>query len=312
MDQPSRAIGARRAGTDLDFGGRWPYAARFGETEDGRVAFYDEGDRGDGPVILLHGNPTWSYLYRRLIPPLLARGRRVIAVDHLGFGRSDKPDRSAAFQVSAHADRLEALLESLDLHAATLVVHDWSGPIGLRWAVHHPDRIERLMILNTFAPLLPGPIGGRAATRVVRLPGIGSLLVRRRAMLTERFLFSAGLSDPGVLDEVDREAYRAPHPDPASRTAVLSFPREIPFRPGDPVAELCAENAAGLASHFTAKPVVLAWGMQDVLFGPEVLGLWRKLLPDAEVTKIDRAGHFIQEDAPDQVEGALLALMGIG
>jgi len=311
LDEPITQGSGTLSATDPSFGGRWPYAARSFETADGRLAYYDEGESGADPVVLLHGNPSWSYLYRRIIPPLLSGGWRAIAVDHLGFGLSDKPDRSEVYGVPEHAARLEAMLESLDLRRVTLVVHDWSGPIGLRWAVRHSDRVDRLLILNTFAPRLPGPMGGRAGTRAVRTPGLGSLLARRRDVLTEQFLFKAGLADPTVLDELDREAYRAPHPDAASRAALLAFPRQIPFREGGPVAELSAENADGVRRHFARKPVALVWGMQDVLFGPEVLGSWRELLPDAKVTEIDHAGHFLQEDAPDEVRAALLDLAGI-
>jgi len=310
LDKPITQATAAPSGSDWSFGGRWPYAAHFLDTSDGRVAYYDEGGTEADPVVLLHGNPSWSYLYRLIIPPLLDRDRRVIAVDHLGFGRSDKPDRSDAYGVAAHADRLEALLESLDLRSVTLVVHDWSGPIGLRWAVRHAERIDRLLVLNTFAPRLPGPMGGRSATRMVRTPGLGSLLIRRRDVLTEQFFFKAGLADPAALDDRDRDAYRAPHPDPGSRAALLAFPRQIPYREGDPVAELSAENADGLGRHFRTKPVALVWGMKDVLFGPEVLRLWNELLPAAEVTEIDEAGHFVQEDAPAEVTAALLELMG--
>ncbi len=126
---------------DWSFDGRWPYEARFFDSPDGRLAYVDEGRTDAEPVVLLHGNPTWGYLYRRVIPPLVADGRRAIAVDHLGFGRSEKSDRAELYRVPAHAARLEALLESLELQSATLVVHDWSGPIGLRWAVRHPERV---------------------------------------------------------------------------------------------------------------------------------------------------------------------------
>lgn len=115
---------------DWSFDGRWPYAARFFDSADGRLAYVDEGGTDAEPVVLLHGNPTWGYLYRRVIPPLVAGGRRAIAVDHLGFGCSDKPNRAELYRVPAHAARLEELLKSLELQSATLVVHDWSGPIG--------------------------------------------------------------------------------------------------------------------------------------------------------------------------------------
>lgn len=126
--------------------------------------------------------------------------------------------------------------------------------------------------------------------------------------MTEQFLFKAGLANPGALDERDHAAYRAPHPDPSSRTAMLVFPREIPFRARGPVFDLSAENEEGLVRAFRSKPVRLVWGMKDVLFGTEVLSLWQELLPDARATRLDEAGHFVQEDAPEEVTAALLEL----
>lgn len=151
-------------------------------------------------------------------------------------------------------------------------------------------------------------MGGQLLTRAVRLPGLGSLLVRRRDVLTEQFLFKAGLADPGSLDDLDRAAYRAPHPDAASRMALLAFPRQIPFSNRSTVAELSAQNARGLLRHFAAKPAAIVSGMRDVLFRPDVVGQWSELLPHAEVTRLEEAGHFVQEDAPEAVISALLRL----
>jgi haloalkane dehalogenase len=141
---------------DWTFGGSWPYEARWFDSADGRMHYVDVGPRDGRPVVLLHGNPTWGYLYRNFVGPLADAGHRAIVPDHLGFGRSEKPDDSDLYRIPRHADRLEALLESLDLRDVTIVPQDWGGPIGLRWAVRHPDRVGGLFILNTYAHRPPG------------------------------------------------------------------------------------------------------------------------------------------------------------
>jgi pimeloyl-ACP methyl ester carboxylesterase len=294
-------------GTDWTFGGTWPYEPRFFATADGRLHHVDEGPRDGTAVVLLHGNPTWSYLYRRIVPPLVEAGCRAIAVDHLGFGRSDKPAGAAPYAVAAHARRLAALLDGLGLRDAVVVVHDWSGPIALPWVAAHPDRVAGLVVLNTFAPRLPGPMGAMASVRALRAPLLGPLLVKRRSVPVEAFLLRAGLARPERLDDRAREAYRAPHPTPADRDAVLAFPRQIPLRRGGPVAELAARTADRLPRALAGKPVTLCWGARDVLFGEDVLSLWRELLPAATVARLPDAGHFLQEDAPEAVAEHVVA-----
>lgn len=141
---------------DWNFGGQWPYEPRFFDSAEGRLHYVDEGNRDSDPVVLVHGNPTWGFLYRHFIPPLIDAGHRVIVPDHLGFGRSDKPSDPELYRIPRHVARLNALLESLDLRGATLVPQDWGGPIGLSWAVAHPERVARLFILNTYAQRPPG------------------------------------------------------------------------------------------------------------------------------------------------------------
>jgi cis-3-alkyl-4-acyloxetan-2-one decarboxylase len=128
--------------------------------------------------VLLHGNPTWGYLYRNFIGPLTDAGHRVIVPDHLGFGRSDKPDEPELYRIPRHADRLDALLESLDLRDATVVPQDWGGPIGLRWAVRHPDRVRGLFILNTGAYLPRAKVPLPVPLRLFRTPGAGEVMVK--------------------------------------------------------------------------------------------------------------------------------------
>jgi pimeloyl-ACP methyl ester carboxylesterase len=148
--------------------------------------YVDDGPRDGRPVVMVHGNPTWGYLYRNFIPPLVEAGHGAIVPDHLGFGRSEKPDDPELYRVPRHAERLEALLESLDLRGATVVPQDWGGPIGLHWATRHPDRVDGLFILNTYAhgwkpeALPPGKeeIPLPLPLRLFRMPGVGEVLVK--------------------------------------------------------------------------------------------------------------------------------------
>ena len=136
---------------DWTFEGTWPYEPKWFDSPDGRMHYVDEGPRDGRPVVMVHGNPTWGYLYRNFIGPLVEAGHRAIVPDHLGFGRSEKPRDAELYRVPRHARRLDALLESLDLRGAVVVPQDWGGPTGLYWATQHPERVDGLFILNTFA-----------------------------------------------------------------------------------------------------------------------------------------------------------------
>ncbi len=295
--------------TDWTFGGSWPYEPRWFEGGDGRMHYIDEGPRDAAPVVMVHGNPTWAYLYRNFIDALIAAGHRAIAFDHLGFGRSAKPDDASLYSIARHLDRAEALLESLDLRDATPVVQDWGGPIGLGWATRHPERIRSLMILNTFAHRPPEKVRLPAPLVAFRTPLVGELLVKGLNMFTRGFLFRAGVRRPERLTAEVKAAYLAPHPSWSSRTPVLAFPREIPSGPEGPVSELMAEIEAGLSA-FGERPVAICWAMRDVAFTPETLErLWLRTFPDADVTRIADAGHYLQEDAHEVVVPKLLELL---
>lgn len=290
------------------FGGSWPFEPRYFAADDGRLHYVDEGPRDGRPAVMLHGNPAWSYLYRRFIPALTAAGHRAIAIDLLGFGRSDKPAGADAYAIDRHVARVGELLDSLDLRDACLVVHDWGGPIGLPWAVRNPDRVARLMILNTFAPRLPGPMGKGATLRMLRTRALGEMIATVRAGLTEDFLFKGGIVQGDRLDRDAKAAYRAPHPDRASRAGVIAFPRQVPLSGDTPVAALTRETEAGLRNVFGSRPARICWGMRDVLFGEAVLSLWTETLPGASVVRIEDAGHFVQEDAHERIVPQLLEL----
>jgi pimeloyl-ACP methyl ester carboxylesterase len=302
-------VSGRDRTDDWSFGGTWPFEPHWFQADGGRVHYVDEGPRDGTPVVMVHGNPAWSYLYRRFIPALTGAGQRAIALDLLGFGRSDKPDDESAYSVVRHTGRVGALLDQLDLRDVCLVVHDWGGPIALPWAVANPDRVSRLMILNTFAPTLPGPMGKGLTLRLLRLRGSGELIAKLRGGLTEDFLLGAGTRRRERLDDDVKSAYRTPYPDAASRTGVLAFPRQVPLTPDTQMAELTRETDEGLRRLFRDRPARICWGMRDVLFGPDVLDLWRATLPNAGVTRLDDAGHFVQEDAHERVVPELLGLL---
>lgn len=288
--------------TDWSFDGAWPYKPRWFDTAQGRMHYIDEGPQGAPPVVMVHGNPTWGYLYRRFIRALTESGFRAIALDHLGFGRSDKPDDASIYTIPEHANRCEALLESLDLQGATLVVQDWGGPIGLAWAARHPERVSALFILNTFfqRPVKKVPLP--FLLHLFRTPVVGEILVKGMHAFVRGFLFRAGLNDPGRLTESDKFAYLAPHPTWSSRTGILAFPRQIPSGPEGNISDFVAAENERLVASFADKPVKIVWPMKDVAFSPETLdGMWLKHFPEAEVTRIAEAGHFIQEDAHEKV-----------
>lgn len=275
-----------RPPVDWTFNGAWPYAPKWFDTLDGRLHYIDEGPRDGIPIVMVHGNPTWSYLYRRFIKALTSWGFRAIAMDHLGFGRSDKPTRTPAYSIPAHADRCTALLESLDLRDAVIVVQDWGGPIGLTWAARHPDRVTGLFILNTFfqRPVSAVPLPG--ILRAFRTPVLGEVLVKGAHAFVKGFLFQAGLNDRSRLTDLDKSAYLAPHPTWSSRTGILAFPRQIPSGPDGPVSDFVAAEGAELEKAFAAKPVKIVWPMRDVAFSPDTLEkMWLKSFPHADVIR---------------------------
>jgi haloalkane dehalogenase len=272
--------------------------------------YVDEGPRDGRPVVLVHGNPTWGYLYRNFIPPLVEAGHRAIVPDHLGFGRSDKPADPELYRVPRHAQRLEALLESLDLNGATVVPQDWGGPIGLHWATRHPERVDGLFILNTFAhgfrpealPAGKDKVPLPLPLRLFRAPLVGEVLVKGLDAFKRGFLFGQGVVHRERLTPTVKRAYRDVHEGWSERTAILVFPREIPVTGAGPVVAMNAETERLMNEHFRSKPVHIMWAMRDPAFLPAYLDiLWLDTFPDAGVTKLEDAGHYLQEDAHEVI-----------
>jgi haloalkane dehalogenase len=247
-----------------------------------RLHFVDEG--AGTPVVCFHGEPSWAYLYRKMLPPLLDGGRRVVCPDLPGFGRSDKPTDRGWYSYDRHVEHVSALLGALDLRDATVVVQDWGGPIGLRWAMENQDRVARLVILNT--GLFTGRVSkGFLAWRdfAERNPDLPVGFVIQSATITE-------LSDTIVA------AYEAPFPDAESKAGAAQFPLLVPTDDGQAGAA-AMRSVADELSHWD-KPALVAFSDSDPVFPyPRAGQYFSDLIPGAaEQVKIEGAAHFLQED----------------
>lgn len=276
----------------------YPFETHVLSVPAGRLSYVDEGPRDAPPILCLHGNPTWSFLFRRLVR-VLSSTQRVIALDHIGCGLSDKPATSTLRLVD-HIENVEQLVHALGLSRITLLVHDWGGAIGFGFARRHPDLVARLVITNTAAfpsPRMPLSI------RACRTPGIGPFLIRRMnafAGLAPRM----AMHRPERLSAVARAGLLFPYASAADRGAIVRFVADIPMSPAHPsYAELAAIDAA--LPRFRDRPALVIWGERDFCFTPRFREDWQKRLPRAEVVKLADAGHFLFEEEPDEIERVL-------
>ena len=290
LDHPSASLKTflvRHPGRDFDRGGGI------------NLHYLDEGV-GE-PVVMVHGNPTWSFYYRNLAEALVGTGRyRVVVPDHVGCGRSDKPgDDRYAYTLQSRVDDLDALLDSLNLRRnITLVVHDWGGMIGMTYAVRHPERIARLVVLNTGAFPLPSGKWFPWPLWICRNTKLGSWLVRRGNAFAAIAARECCKRHPMGHDL--RSAYTAPYDSFDHRIATLRFVQDIPLRRGDPGYNLIEQTADGLAQ-FRDVPMMIAWGLKDFVFDHHFLAEWVRRFPSAEVHQYQDCGHYILEDARDEV-----------
>jgi cis-3-alkyl-4-acyloxetan-2-one decarboxylase len=285
-----------------DFSGTFPFEARFLRAGEISLHYVDEGPSDAKPLLFVHGNPTWSYLWRKPIAELSADGHRCVAFDHMGFGRSGKPPRLSAYTLKRHVDHALALVDELDLRDVTLVAHDWGGPIGLGAMLERSDRLRALVLINTWAWELPSFLP--PFLREFRTEGLGEILALAGNLFVESIPGGMARRDP---EPVMMEAYRAPFPDYWSRTGTLAFQRDIPLTERDRSAPVMASIHERLPS--LDVPVGLVWGMRDPVFQPVFLDQWRELFPHAEVTEIADAAHFVLEDRPDVVVAAIRRLL---
>ncbi|MBC8283818.1 MAG: alpha/beta fold hydrolase [Nitrospinae bacterium] len=243
---------------------------------------------------MLHGNPTWSFYYRNLILGLKSSCRCVVP-DHMGMGKSDKP-QNYSYTLSQHIDNLEALVDKLGLSDITLVVHDWGGAIGMGFAVRHPQKIKRLVLFNT-AAFLSEKIPIRLS--LCRVPGLGALAIRGFNAFALAATNMACKNRERMTDQV-KAGYLAPYNNYANRIANLRFVQDIPMNPDEPSYSVI-KNIEENLGQFSSLPIMIAWGDKDFVFNHHFLKKWQEIFPDAEVHRVSDAGHYVLEDAHERI-----------
>ncbi len=273
----------------------YPFEHHYLDIGGHRVHYIEEG--GGEPVIMVHGNPSWSIYFREIVKKLSGRYHCIVP-DHIGMGFSDKPgDRTYAYTVEQRAKDLEAFLEAKGIDRdITLMMHDWGGPIGMGFARRHPGAIKRIILMNTAAFLIPKE---KALPFVLRLSRswVGAFFVRATPV------FCLGTTYSGLtrrkMDASLRSAYIAPYNSWNNRIGLLRFVQDIPLKDSDPGYAF----AVDLQDHlhlFRDVPVLILWGMQDFVFDGHFLDKWIEYLPNAEVHRFEDCGHYILEDAPEE------------
>ena len=272
----------------------YPWQGRFLRVGDNIRMHYLDTGRGD-PVLMLHGNPTWSFYWRELIRGL-EDDYRCIVPDHVGCGLSDKPDDEAyGYRLQDRLDDIGQLIEALDLRDLTLVVHDWGGAIGLGTAQRYPERVKRLVILNTAGFLGPVP----ASITTCRLPVYGPLVIRGlNGFLRVGFL--RAWEHPEKITPAIKQGYLAPYGSWGERRAIHRFIQDIPMEEDHPTRALWDRISEGLES-LKDRDILLLWGEKDFCFTTEYCDDFERRFPDAEVHRFPDAGHWVMEDARERI-----------
>jgi cis-3-alkyl-4-acyloxetan-2-one decarboxylase len=272
----------------------FPFASHTFEPRPGlRLRYLDEGPRDAPVVVMVHGNPTWSFYYRSLVIALRDRFRCIVP-DHIGCGLSEKPQSGYEYSLEQRIADLGALVDSLGIKRAHLIVHDWGGPIGLGVARRRLGFVDRLVVLNT-AAFPSRRIPKRIA--LCRLPYLGALLVRGLNGFSGA---AVHMAVERKLAPAVREAMLWPHRSWADRISVREFVRDIPLGPGHRTQNEVDAIGESLVK-YRDKPVLIVWGMKDWCFDPVFLAEWKRRLPNARVVELADVGHWLLEDAPEVV-----------
>jgi haloalkane dehalogenase len=274
----------------------FPFEPNYTDVDGLRIHYVDEG-AGD-PVVCFHGEPTWAYLYRKMIPPLVEGGHRVVCADYAGFGRSDKPTDFGWYSYDRHLETMSAALATLDLSGATVVVQDWGGPIGLRWAVENSDRVDRLVVMNT---------GIRGGDRVSKGFLAWRDFAERNPDLPVGFVIQSATTTDLPDDVV--AAYEAPFPNAESKAGAATFPLLVPTDPDAPGAAEMRELIEALRTW--EKPTLIAFSDSDPVFPyPKAGEQFETIIPGAgEQVRIEGASHFLQEDRGEQIAEHMLRFL---
>ena len=277
----------------------YPFTPKRIEVRPGlSMSYLDEGPRDGEIVLMLHGNPSWSYYWRHLVlglrDPAQGKAYRCIVPDHIGMGLSDKPsDKDYTYTLQSRVDDLTRLLGSLGIDGPlTLAVHDWGGMIGFGWALAHEAQVRRLLITNTAAFPLPAAKPLPWQLKLGRDMKLGALMIRGFNA------FAAGAARDGVIRKMPadvRRAYEAPYDSWANRIATLRFVQDIPLREGDPAWTLVNAAAKRLPA-YADRPAFIGWGLRDFVFDHHFLDGFRNALPQAEAHAFEDAGHYVLED----------------
>lgn len=269
----------------------YPFESRWFEGAGPRVHYIDEGK--GLPVVMFHGNPTWSFLYRKVIEELGGQFR-CIAMDYPGFGLSERPS-GYGYTSAEHANVIGRLVDHLNLEQFIVMGQDWGGPIGMTVAIERADRVAGMVFANTWY----WPAQGSLATFsvVMSTPPAQWLILRRNAFVT--FIMPRSVATP--MEPAVFKTYQAAQPTPEARRGVAEFPRQI--RRARPMLERLATTAP---KKLAGKPMELVWAMKDPAFGnAAVIGRWQRDFPSAHLTKLANANHYIQEDAPAALADAV-------
>ena len=266
-----------------------------------RLHYVDEGS--GPPILLVHGQPTWSYLYRKMIRPLVAAGYRCIAPDLMGVGLSDTPTDESAYTLGRHVELVTGLVEKLQLAGVTIVGQDWGGPVGLRYAIAHQDNVRSLVILNTLVKITPVPL---LFTFVFRNGGFSSFLVRRLDLF-RKIIFRRGWPFRRPLEAGVMEQYKMPPPTAASRAGIAAFPKMIPGNDRHPNAAYISQIDSVLRNWDV--PVLVMFSDGDIAFKPTEGQRIAEMVPDGRFQVVRNAGHYLQEDAGEEIAQRMVTFL---
>ena len=310
----SQAIPAVAA--DETFDGTWPFRARYTDAPGFRMHYVDEGS-GPDTLLLLHGEPTWSYLFRQQIPVWAAR-QRVIAVDHMGFGKGAAP-QDRTYWLQDHIDNIERFVFALDLRDLTLVMHDFGGPTGLGLASRHPDRIKRIISVNGPTPAGQPDLIDRVTANVAVSPWFQWILKAEKEGVLEQVLGQLdynilstlklnGFERNEIINDTWLQAYRAPFPTPAHAAGAIGWAKG--FATG--AHEFETPDGATKAE-LAKKPALAIWGEVDrTLHAEHFLPLFSQAFPNGQLHRLPGAGHYSPEDAPEEVARLVAEFVAAG